>query len=258
MSEVTYQHGEPSWQDHASDDDTKPAAFYAELFGWEVPEGDQSMGGYRNCLLDGQMVAGVTPQMAPGVPPVWSTYINVDSAEAVAALVGENGGQVMVAPMEIAEYGTMAVFVDPTGAVIGVWQPGLHKGAQVRNVPGAVCWYELMTTDVDAASKFYSAVFGWTIGSHGPTDGPGAYYEAKVGDKMVAGILPKPPNVPAEVPSNWSVYFEVEDADATAAKITELGGKVLMGPTDMPPGRLAAVMDDSGAWFNIIKSSPRG
>ncbi len=258
MEQTSYQHGEPSWQDQSSNDDAKAVEFYSALFGWDCPEGDQTMGGYRNCLLNGKMVGGISPQMAPGVPPVWSTYINVDDAGAVADLVTANGGQVMVAPMKISEYGTMAVFVDPTGAVIGVWQPGNHKGAQIRNESGAVCWYELMTTDTDAAAAFYTAVFGWTSQSHGPADTPGGYIGFKLGDKMIAGMMAMPPNVPAEVPSNWSVYFEVDDADAAVAKITELGGRVLMGPTDMPPGRLAAVMDSNGAWFNIIKPAPRG
>jgi predicted enzyme related to lactoylglutathione lyase len=72
---------------------------------------------------------------------------------------------------------------------------------------------------------------------------------------MVAGMMAKPPSMPAEVPSFWGVYFAVDDADAAAAKITELGGQILMGPLDMPPGRLAAVQDSTGAVFNILKSA---
>lgn len=252
-----YQHGEPSWQDHGSADPDKASEFYTALFGWKIPQGDPNMGNYRNCLLNGSMVAGMGSSMGEGMPPVWSTYVNVDDAGAIATLVTDNGGQVIVAPFAIAEFGTMGVFADPTGAVIGVWQPGSHKGAQVRNEPGAACWHELMTTDTDAAAAFYSAVFGWTAGSHGPSAGPGGYIEFKLGDKMVAGMMAKPPSMPAEVPPFWSVYFAVDDADATVAKVTELGGGILMGPVDMPPGRLAAVRDSTGAVFNILKSARR-
>jgi hypothetical protein len=59
--------------------------------------------------------------------------------------------------------------------------------------------------------------------------------------------------MPAEVPSHWAVYFSVDDADAAAAKIAELGGKVLMGPMDIQPGRFAAAADPTGASFNILQ-----
>ena len=253
--EITYRHGEPIWQDHGSNEDAKAAEFYSALFGWDVPEGDPNMGGYRNCTLDGKTVAGITPQMSEGVPPTWSTYVCVDDANAFEKLVIENGGQSLFPPLTIGEYGTMGFFFDPTGAAFGVWQPGTHKGTQVRNRHGSVCWHELLTTDVAAASEFYAAVFGWKAQSHGPSEGPGGYNEFKLGDKTVAGMMAKPPHLPAEVPSHWAVYFAVEDTDATAARATELGGKILMGPLDLPPGRFAAIQDSTGAYFDILKSS---
>jgi predicted enzyme related to lactoylglutathione lyase len=149
----------------------------------------------------------------------------------------------------------MAVFSDPAGAAFGVWQPAEHKGFQVRNEPGTVCWHELMTTDVAASSGFYPAVFGWTVASHGPAEGPGGYTEFRIGEKMIAGMMAKPPMMPAEVPPHWGLYFAVDDADAAAAKVTELGGKVLMGPMDIEPGRVVAVADTAGATFTLLKSS---
>lgn len=252
----SYQHGEPSWQDHSSADPEKAAEFYSALFGWEVPPGDEQFGGYRNATLNGKMVAGMGPQMGPeGTPAYWSTYINVDDAAEVARKVGEAGGQVIVEPMQIGEFGSMAVFADLTGAMVGVWQPGTHKGAQVRNESGAVFWHELVTTDVEAAGSFYTAVFGWVASSHGPSEGPAGYSEFKLGDKMIGGMMAKPPMLPAEVPSHWTVYFAVDDADAAAERVKELGGQVMFGPMDTPPGRLAICMDPTGASFNVLKSS---
>jgi uncharacterized protein len=250
----SYAHGEPSWHDQSSPDAEKAAEFYGALFGWEIPEGDPEFGGYRNASLNGKTVAGITPQMNPG-PSFWSTYVNVDNADDAAALVTDNGGQVVFPPMTVGEFGRMGFFMDPTGAALGIWEPGTHKGAQVRNVPGAVCWYELVTSDVAAATTFYEAVFGWVAQAHGPATGPGGYTEFKVGDKMVGGMMAKTPMMPAEMPSNWAVYFAVDDADAAAAKVTELGGQVMMGPMDIEPGRFAVVADPTGAVFNILKSS---
>lgn len=254
MEVENYAHGEPSWIEQSSPYASKAADFYSALFGWEIPEGDEEHGGYRNASLQGRRAAGITPQMEPG-PTVWSTYINVDSAAAVGELVKANGGQVLLPPLEVAPYGTVAVFMDPTGAVIGAWQPNEHKGAEIRDVPGAVTWHELVTTDVDAATRFYSAVFGWNAQPHGGAEASGGYTELKLGDKTVGGMMAKPPTIPAQVPSHWAVYFAVDDADSAAARVTELGGKVLMGPTDIQPGRFAAVADSTGASFNILKSA---
>ncbi|MDQ4143339.1 MAG: VOC family protein, partial [Actinomycetota bacterium] len=77
MEITSYAHGEPSWQDLTTPDDAKAADFYSGLFGWECPSGDPEFGGYRQCSLNGKLVAGISPQMEPG-PTVWTTYINVD------------------------------------------------------------------------------------------------------------------------------------------------------------------------------------
>lgn len=252
MERTTYSHGEPSWQDQTSPDDAKAAEFYSALFGWDCPPGDPEFGGYRQCSLNGKLVAGINPQTQPG-PTVWNTYVNVDSASDAASLVTQNGGQVLLEPMEIGHVGTVAMFMDTTGAAFGVWEPGTHRGAEVRNEPGAACWHELVTDDLDAATTFYSAVFGWEGKPHGT--GPGGYMEFKLGDKTVGGMMSRPPTMPANVPAHWAVYFAVDDADAAAAKVTELGGKVIVGPTDIQPGRFAVVLDSTGASFNILKSS---
>ncbi|HEX2052357.1 MAG TPA: VOC family protein, partial [Actinomycetota bacterium] len=242
------------WQDQSSDDAAKAAEFYRQLFGWDIPPGDPNFGGYSNASLNGRIVAGISPQMQPG-PAYWAVYVNVGDAGAVADLVTSNGGQVFVEPLQVGEFGTMAVFADPAGAAIGVWQPGTHKGAEVRNEPRAVCWYELLTGDVEAAARFYSAVFGWEARSHGPSGGPGGYTEFRLGDKMIAGMMAKPPMMPADAPSAWGVYFAVDDTDAAAARVTEIGGRVVVPPTDTPPGRFAVCADSTGAFFNLLKSS---
>lgn len=251
---MEYANGEPSWQDQTSPDAASSAEFYTALFGWDITGGDPEFGGYREARLDGKRVAAVSPQMQPG-PAYWSVYLNVDDAAASAEKATAAGGQLMVAPMQIGDFGTMAFLVDPTGAMIGTWQPGSHTGAEVRNQPGSVCWYELVTSDTDAAARFYSEVFGWEARSHGPSGGPGGYTEFRLGDKVFGGMMSRPENMPAEAPNHWAVYLAVEDCDASAARVTELGGQVLVGPMDVPPGRFAVCMDPAGASFNLLKSS---
>ena len=132
-----YEHGVPSWVDVGSPDVDRAAAFYTDLFGWDIPEGPPETGGYRIALLRGRTVCGVGPQMNPG-PPVWMSYVNVDNADAIVPLVKDNGGAVFMEPMDVLDVGRMAVFADPAGAVFGIWQPGTHPGAGVVNEPGSL------------------------------------------------------------------------------------------------------------------------
>ena len=82
-----YEDGVPSWVDMGSTDLAKSREFYGALFGWNCPEGPPEAGGYSVCDLGGKTVAGLGPQMNPDMPPVWLTYVNVDSADATVAKV---------------------------------------------------------------------------------------------------------------------------------------------------------------------------
>jgi uncharacterized protein len=253
MEMTSYEPGVPSWVDLGTPDVERAAEFYAGLFGWNCPEGPPEAGGYRVCDIDGKSVAGLGPQQNPG-PTVWAMYVNVTSADDVTAAVTANGGQLFVPPMDVMEAGRMAVAADPIGAVFGLWQPGVHKGAQLVNEPGTFSWGELVTDDVPASKAFYGAVFGWGAETHG--DGPGAYTEWQVNGRSIGGMMEKPPQMPAEVPPSWGVYFTVADTDAAVARITELGGGVVSPPMDIEPGRFAVVTDPSGAMFNVIALNP--
>jgi predicted enzyme related to lactoylglutathione lyase len=84
--------------------------------------------------------------------------------------------------------------------------------------------------------------------------GGSSYTEWKLGGGSVAGMMPMDDSFPAEVPAHWRVYFAVDDADATAARATELGGAVHVPPMDIPgQGRFAALADRDGAMFSVIK-----
>jgi predicted enzyme related to lactoylglutathione lyase len=247
-----YDDGVPSWVDMGSPDLAQAKAFYGGLLGWDCPEGPPEAGGYSVCERRGKTVAGLGPQMNPDFPAAWMTYVNVDSADETIAKVKANGGAVFVEPMDVMDVGRMAIFADPAGAVLGLWQPKAHTGAQLVNEPGTWCWSELITTDVDGSKAFYGAVFGWGAQEQGP-GGPHTYTEWKVNDRSVGGMMAKTPEMPADMPPNWGVYFAVDDADAAVAKTQELGGTLFMGPMDIEPGRMAVLADPGGAVFNILK-----
>lgn len=248
MEKTSYKPGTPIWVDLSVPDVDKAAAFYGGLFGWvAAPAGSvEETGGYCNFTLRGVNVAGVAPAMGPG-PSAWSTYFCVTDADATVAKAKELGATCVAEPMDVLEYGRMAVLVDPTGAAFSLWQPGSHKGAGLVNEADTWCWNELNTRDMDASKAFYSALLGAGMG------GSPEYAEVQVDGESVAGIMPMPEMVPAEVPPHWLVYMAVDDCDAAAAKAQALGGSLLAGPMDVPVGRFAVLADDQGATFAVIK-----
>jgi hypothetical protein len=248
-----YEHGVPSWVDLSTPDPAKAAEFYTALFGWNVQVGPPEAGGYAIAELRGRPVAGIGPQMNPG-PPVWATYVNVDDADAIVKRAGAAGGTTFMEPMDVMDVGRMAFFADPQGATVGVWQPKQHTGAGIVNEPGTLTWNELITTDTDGAAAFYGEVFGWGALTHG--EGAGAYTEFQVADRSIAGMMAKAPEMPAEMPSFWGVYFAVADTDETVGRIAELGGTVMMPPRDIEPGRFAIGVDPTGAMFSVLALKP--
>ncbi len=255
MPEFTsYAAGTPSWVDHAAKDLAGSNSFYSSLFGWEADDQGEDMGHYTLMRKSGKTVAGNMAVMMEGQPSAWTSYVSVEDADATVDRAKKAGAAVFVEPMDVTDIGRMAVFADPTGAAIGIWQPKSFAGAELANEAGSFVWNELNTRDVPTAKTFYADVFGWTSND---LDMEGMQYtEWKLGDNSVAGMMSMPEMVPAAVPAHWLVYFGTEDTDATVAKASELGATTLVPPTDIPPGRFAVLMDPDGATFAVIKMAP--
>jgi predicted enzyme related to lactoylglutathione lyase len=243
--------GTPSWVDLMVPDQTKAVAFYSGLFGWDVQAGGEETGFYGMAMLGGRPVAGIG-QTPPGqeLPAAWTTYLAVSDVDKTAAAVTEAGGHVVAPVMEVLKEGRMAVAADPAGAVFGLWEPGHHIGTQVTAAPGTQAWNECLSRGYPAAKAFYEKVFGY--GFEDLSNDDFTYAVLLLNGRPAGGIGALPASVPAEVPSNWSVYFWVADADASAAKAVELGGRALGEPVDSPHGRQVQLVDDQGVTFLVI------
>ncbi|TMM39687.1 MAG: VOC family protein [Actinobacteria bacterium] len=247
-----YAPGTPNWVDLGSTDVPGATGFYGSLFGWTVDDLGPEAGGYGIFRKNGRQVAGVGPATDPSRGTSWATYFATDDADDVASKVQANGGQVVMAPMDVMDQGRMAVCTDPTGVFFAVWQAGKHLGAELVNEPGCLTWNELTTTDMAAAKAFYPAVLGVTIRDVSMGEGM-TYTLFEVDDRAVAGGMQVDP---AGMPTQWSVYFAVDDCDAVHAKAVELGATPVMGPEDAPPGRFAILTDPQGGIFSIIRNNP--
>jgi len=273
MTDDRYIPGVPCWVDTAQPDPEAALAFYGGLFGWEfedvMPAGAPQP--YFMARLRGGDVAAVAA--APeGDSATWNAYVWVADAEETAAAVRDAGGSVLVEPYDTGEWGRMAMFADPAGAAFGVWEPRSQRGAAIVNEHGSVNFNDLHTRDVDGAKAFYGAVFGWDLLDTGgfsmwALPGYGDFLEqrnpgtrenmAAAGaperfEDVVATVVP----IEDDSPPRWGLTFAVDDADAIAARATELGGRVLLPPMEAPWTRLTIITDPQGATFTASQFKP--
>ncbi len=255
MGERTqYTPGTFSWADLNTTDQEAAKRFYSELFGWQItdmPAGEDVV--YSMAALDGLWVAAISPQPQQqrdaGAPPVWNSYITVRSVDDIADEAAKLGAQVHAAPFEVMEAGRMAVIRDPQGAWFLPWEPKQHIGAGLVNAPGALCWNELGTPDLEGSARFYGDLLGWKTEPIESSDPP--YLVITTTDGHSNGGL-RPP-APPGTPPFWLVYFATGDLDASLSQLSELGGNVLVGSTDIGIAKIGVVQDPQGAVFALYE-----
>jgi hypothetical protein len=250
--------GAPCWADLWTSDVEGSRKFYAELFGWEAQEPSPEFGGYFMFSRNGVPVAGGMGDMGDmKADNSWKVYLATDDIAKTVETAGAEGARILGPAMAVADMGSQAVLVDPTGATVGTWQPGTFPGFTVLGEHGAPDWFELLTRDYATAVAFYRSVFGWGTHTVGDTD----QFRYTVmrhpsGEGELAGIMDASGFLPEGEPGGWSVYWAVDDTDATVARATALGGSVRQAPQDTPYGRLAALADPAGAPFKL-RTRPR-
>ena len=243
----------PAWIDLSSKDPAGSRDYYSKLFGWKAePEKDPKAGGYAIARLGDKDVAGIGGTQDPNAPSAWMVYIGTRDANAVAKKVEAEGGKVVAPPFDVMDVGRMAVFQDPTGAFISVWQPTTMNGFDVQGKQGSYAWAELNSRGFEKAKPFYSKVFGWGQKVSPMGEGQGDYTEFKLDDQSIAGAMEMNPMVPKEVPSYWMVYFGAEDVDKLHKKAVDLGAKEMLPPQDFPGGRFSILSDPQGAAFGLL------
>jgi predicted enzyme related to lactoylglutathione lyase len=252
----TFVANAPAWVDLSSTDAAGSRDYYSKLFGWKLEVGGPETAGYAVAKLDGKDVAGIGPTQSPQAPSAWMVYIGTRNADAVAKKVEAEGGRVVAPPFEVLKSGRMAVFQDPTGAFISVWEPNEMNGMEVIRKQGTYGWAELNSRGIEQAKQFYNKVFGWGEKVSPMGEGQGDYTEFKLGDESIGGGMEMNPMVPKEVPSYWLVYFGAVDVDKTHKKAVDLGGKELLPPSDFPGGRFSILTDPQGASFGILSTDP--
>lgn len=228
--------------------------FYADLFGWEYEPGPEQLGPYVRAVLNGHEVAGIG-EMPPDrhLPVAWTTYLATDDADATAESVRACGGTVAVGPLDAGIAGRVAICSDPLGAIFGLWQAQSRMGTRPHGEPGTPVWNELVTQDTSTVGKFYEHVFGHEAQTHATASDDFDYQTLHL-EEAGGRRARRRPLAAARPGPHWMTYFEVEDTDAAAARVVELGGRVVDPPREGPRGRQATVADPEGAVFALVRS----
>jgi len=255
MTEMSsYTPGTFCWIELSTSDAAAAKQFYHALFGWSAADMEYAPGMvYTMCQIEGKNAAALYQQgpQEQGVPPHWNSYISVADAAETAAKVAAAGGTVLMETMDVMEFGRMCLIQDPTGGVVGAWEPRAHIGASLVNQPGTLTWNELATRDAEKAAGFYTQVFGWEgqVSQMGGTDYTTFYNHGNMNCGMIQMTAEW-----GDLPPHWMVYFAVADCDASAEKAKSLGGQIHVPPSDIPSmGRFAVLTDPQGATFSIFQ-----
>ena len=248
--------GQFFWHELITTDPKAAGRFYCDVVGWTTQDSGVPGHAYTLFQVGDRAVGGmlaITPDMAShGARPAWLGYVSTDDVYQTAATVRQLGGAIHIAPQEVPNVIRFTMAADPQGAVFYAAK-GLVKEAPAplpAGTPGTVGWNELMASDGQAAFAFYEKLFGWTKDQAMDMGPMGTYQLFATGAEPVGGMMTKPDAIP--VP-NWGYYFNVDVIDAAAERVKAAGGKVLMGPAEVPgPMYIIQCMDSLGAYFALV------
>ena len=252
-------HGSFIWYELLTRDAAAAKAFYDGVVGWDI-DAQAPPGGmdYRMIKAADGMAGGLmqlsAEMLANGARATWLGYIGVDDVDASAAAVEAAGGAIHMAPFDIPGVGRLAFVADPQGVPFYVMRGASPERSTAYQRTGMqhVSWNELLTPDDAGALDFYGRLFNITKVGGLPMGEMGEYSFIANGDSAgepVGALMRTPPGGNP----GWFFYFRVPDIDAAKAQVEALGGKVRMGPMEVPGGEWVISADDpEGVPFGLV------
>lgn len=208
--------------------------FYSSLFGWTFDVNTPETGFYSIARHNGKAVLGIGEQ--PDGQGRWVTYFSTADIGRAVGRAKENGAQVFFPPMQVMDVGWMALVLDPTGAVHGLWQPITFAGFEVVYEPNAPGWFDHVSEDTERAAKYYENVL-----SHGiEADSQESMTILRRGEQWFASLSREERS---NQPPQWTPVFVVDSLDRVKNRVRELGGTIVV--EEMPvPGSSISIFQD--------------
>jgi uncharacterized protein len=234
------------WYDLMTTDVKAAEKFYSKVVGWSTADSGVPGMDYTMLKADGADVAGMMgmPPGVDGMPPMWNGYVFSADVDADCA-----------PGMDIPGTGRFAVIADPTGAAISLFTPSTADAPPPAppGTAGHIGWVELHAGDLDKAWDFYSAMFGWTRGDTLDMGEQGPYQLFQCDGREIGGMMKRHAMVPVPL---WAFYFNVDGINAAVKRVNAAGGKVAMGPHQVPGGSwIVSAFDPQGAGFNLVSTT---
>ena len=253
--------GEFIWYELITADPEGAKAFYDAVVGWDIGPAAPEFNGYRMIgRSDGKAAGGVLPLTADmqqhGARPTWLGYVHVPDVDAAVTAIGQAGGKALMPAFDIPNVGRIAMVTDPQGAPFYIMKPIPPAGRENEQSDvfspteqQRVGWNELITSDREAARRFYGEQFGWTSDDFMPMGELGEYrFWDHHGVRF--GALCGP--IPDEQP-HWRYYFRVPSIGRAKQTAEAKGGIVYMGPHQVPTGDWIIIgKDPQGAEFALV------
>jgi predicted enzyme related to lactoylglutathione lyase len=250
---VVDQHGRFVWYELLTTNIAAAKAFYGSVVGWGGQDVSTAELAYVLLTAGHGPVGGlmVLPPEARkmGAAPRWVGYVAVDDVDASAERIKRLGGAIYVPPTD-SNIGRIAVVTDPQTATFALVEGLRHGQTESGDMgeAGRVGWHELLAADRSKASAFYREVFDWreTDAKIGPSP---SYHLFAAGRHTIGGMLTKHASAPVPF---WLYYFNVGDIDVALRRVEDGGGRVVMGPHELPGNSgIARCIDPQGAMFAL-------
>lgn len=245
--------GQFVWHELVTTDATGAGEFYPRVAGWKTQpwELDSSYTLWVGGAGPMGGVMSLPEQQAPAASH-WMPYIGTPDIAATVAAARDLGATVCRDVTQIPNGGSYAVLQDPQGVVFAVHAAA--PGQEAREVPGDFSWHELSTTDLDAALRFYSELFGWEKGDRHDMGEIGFYQLFGRNGTNIGGMYV----APTDLAPHWLSYVRVEDVDEATDAAKAAGGRVINGPMEVPGGDwIAQMLDPQGAAFAVHEVMPK-
>ena len=253
---MTSRAGKFVWYELMTSDPKAAEKFYSAVVGWTAKDSGMPGMNYTLFYTGEKMVGGlmaVPPDAAAmGVTPIWMGYIAVDDVDTTASRVKQAGGAIHRPPSDIPGVGRFAVAADPGGAGFCLFKGEGEPAAEPPfDQPGFIGWHELHAADGPKAFDFYAGLFGWTKDQAMDMGEMGVYQTfAPAGGKAMGGMMTKTTDTPKPI---WLYYLRVDGIEAAKARVEKAGGRIVMGPMEVPGGQwIINGIDPQGAMFALL------
>ena len=254
-SPATKEHlpGKFVWADLFTTDPVAATKFYSGLFGWTANSISQDGKTYTVFSNGSRPVAGLAPRPISNTKRLsrWISYIAVEDVAATIKRVTKAGGQVQAEPREFPDRGIQAIIADTEGSTIGLLQSSSGDALDEEPKAGDWNWFELFVKQPQAVAAFYQKVLSYEMAADTRTKRKNDFLLSS-GGLARAGVAPLPEN--EEAKAGWLGVVRVDHMDEALARVTKLGGEVMLAPRPAEyDSRFAIIADSTGGAIGLVE-----